>query len=298
MEGSGQTPLFEVLFDHAEPSPLADEALASYGNFGLPTPPPDRPWIYANFVQSLDGIVSLLGKHASGGDIAQSTADRWLMDVLRGYADGILIGMNTLREEQRLRGPENRGIVFRVKNSAVLELRAKLGKGRQRNIFVTRARYLDLSQLRVFDGDVLDAVVITSPNGAERFDPSNTHPHVTVIATGEGENLDLPAAVRKLRTHLGIEHLLCEGGPMLYGTLARADLIDEKFLTVSPVETGQLVPSNQERLLDERDFDPLLRPTIFGGPGFTKETMTRWTWLSCRKSGDHQFNRYRLKREG
>ena len=114
MNDPSQTPKFEVLFDRAEPSSLTDKAYAPYGNFNLPAPPPDRPWIYTNFVQSLDGIVSLLGKHASGGDISQSRADRWLMDLLRAHADGLIMGMNTLRDEQRNRGPESRGIVFQV----------------------------------------------------------------------------------------------------------------------------------------------------------------------------------------
>ena len=138
MASASQSPVFEVLFDHAEPAPFPDDALAPYGNFALPVPPNDRPWIYTNFVQSLDGIVSLLGKHASGGDISQSSADRWLMDLLRAHADGLLMGMNTLREEQRIRGPESRGIIFQVVEPELLRLREKLGKGRQRNIFVTR----------------------------------------------------------------------------------------------------------------------------------------------------------------
>src|SRR5271169_3317801 len=117
------SPHFEVLFDHAEPSPFADQALAPYGNFGFPSPPADRPWIYTNFVQSLDGIVSLLGKNASGGEIAQSASDRWLMDLLRAHADGVLMGMNTLREEQRNRGPQSRGIVFQVADPGLLKLR-------------------------------------------------------------------------------------------------------------------------------------------------------------------------------
>ncbi len=108
-------------------------------------------------------------------------------------------------------------------------------------------------------------------------------------------SLDLPAAIQKLRTELGVEYLLCEGGPTLYGNLARADLVDEKFLTISPFEVGQLVPPEQERLPREVGITPLLRPTVFGGPGFTTEHMTRWTWMSCRKAGDHQFNRYRRK---
>jgi hypothetical protein len=92
MDDSSQ-PIFEVLFDHAEPSPFANEALAPYGNFGFPLPPADRPWIYSNFVQSLDGIASLLGKHATGADIAQSSADRWLMDLLRAYGDAVIMAL-------------------------------------------------------------------------------------------------------------------------------------------------------------------------------------------------------------
>src|SRR5271157_6535549 len=145
MADSTPTPRFEVLFDQAEPGPFADEALAGYGSPGFPPPPPGRPWIYTNFVQSLDGIVSLLGKHASGGEIAQSRADRWLMDLLRTYADGVLMGMSTLRVEQLSRGPGNRGIVFQVVEPELLRLREKLGKGRQRNIFVTRAVDLELT---------------------------------------------------------------------------------------------------------------------------------------------------------
>jgi riboflavin biosynthesis pyrimidine reductase len=289
-------PRFEVLFDHGERSPAADEALAGYGNLGFPEPPADRPCIYTNFVQSLDGIVSLLGKYASGGEISQSDADRWLMDLLRAHADGLLMGMNTLREEQRLRGPESRGIVFQVVEPELLRLREKLGKGRQRNIFVTRGLDLELSDWKVFDGDVVDSVILTSPEGAERLNARSTHPHVTVISAGERDRVDLPAAIRELRSRLGVQHLLCEGGPTLYGTLARADLVDEKFMTVAPVEVGQFVPAEQERLPREMGPNPLVRPNVFGGPGLTRETMTHWTWLSCRKSGDHEFNRYRRAR--
>ena len=287
---------FEVLFDRAEPSPIDDEAYAPYGNFGFPAPPAGRPWVYSNFVQSLDGIITLLGKHASGGEISQSREDRWLMDLLRANADGILTGMNTLMEEQRSRGPESRGIVFQVADAKLRALRRRLGKGRERNIFVTRAVDLDLSRYKVFDGDLVDAAVLTSPAGAERLHAQGGDSHVTIIAAGNGETFDLPRAIRKLRQELGVEYLLCEGGPTLYGSLAGADLVDEKFMTVSPIEVGQIVPPEQERLPSERNISPLLRPTVFGGPGFTSDNMTHWTWLSSRKVGDHQFNRYRRKR--
>ena len=287
---------FEVLFDDAEPRPFDDPAFAPYGNFGFPPPPPGRPWIYSNFVQSLDGITSLLGEYASGQYISQSREDRWLMDLLRAHADGLIMGMATLTEEKRLRGPESRGIVFQVAEPAMQNLRLRLGKGRERNIFVTRGEGLDLSQFKVFDGDLVDAAIVTSPAGGERLSAQGKHPHVAIVTAGEGEKLDLPVAMIKLREELAIERLLCEGGPTLYGAFARADLIDEKFLTVSPIEVGQMVPPEQKRLPAEENLAVLLRPTIFGGPGLTKDAISHWQWLSCRRVRDHQFNRYRRRR--
>ncbi len=298
MDKPSQSRPFEVLFDHAEPSLITDDAYAPYGNFGFPPPPTGRPWIYSNFVQSLDGITTLLGEHASGGEISQSPEDRWLMDLLRAHADGLVMGMNTLLEEQRIRGPQSRGIVFQVADPKLRALRDRLGKGRERNIFVTRAVDLDLSRYKVFDGDVLDAAILTSPSGAERLRAQGVHPHVAVIAAGEGEIFDLPHAIGKLREELGVKYLLCEGGPTLYGSLARADLVDEKFMTVSPIEVGQVVPPEQKRIASEQTTPLLLRPTVFGGPGYTRENLTRWTWMSCRKAGDHQFSRYRRKDRG
>ncbi len=296
MESPSQICPFQVLFDQAESSPFHDDAFAPYGNFGFPAPPAGRPWVYSNFVQSLDGIATLLGKHGSGGEISRSREDRWLMDLLRAHADGLLMGMNTMLEEQRSRGPRSRGIVFQVVDPQLRVLRNRLGKGRERNIFVTRAADLDLSRHRVFDGDVVDSAILTSPAGAARLRSQGSHPHVAILAAGKGESFDLPQGIGTLREELGVEYLLCEGGPTLYASLARADLVDEKFMTVSPIEVGQLVPPEQERLPSEQNIPLLLRPTVFAGPGFTRDNLTHWTWLSCRKAGDHQFNRYRRKR--
>src|SRR3569832_2300330 len=100
---------FQILFDHGEHSALLDPVYSSYGRLGFPGPPPDRPRTYANFVQTVDGIASLLGPDPSGGDIAQSAEDRWLMDLLRAHADAVLLGMGTLKAARRLGRPRPRG---------------------------------------------------------------------------------------------------------------------------------------------------------------------------------------------
>lgn len=282
---------FEILFDHAEPSALDDPAYAPYGKLGFPAPLPDRPWIYSNFVQSLDGVASFKGRHPLGSDISHSAEDRWLMDLLRAHADAVLLGVNTLVEETR--AASGRGPVYQIDDPQLRELRGKLGRRKETNVFVTGAARLDLDDYRVFDGDTVETIIVTTALGAARLLEKKAHPRVKVMAIGEGEFVDLPSAMRGLRTQYGIRHLLCEGGPTLYGYMSRAGLIDEKFVTVSPVEMGLLVPPEQEPSEAEKANPPRVRPTTFYAPGFVPENAPWWRWLSCRRVGDHQFSRYR-----
>jgi riboflavin biosynthesis pyrimidine reductase len=284
---------FEILFDHGEPSGIEHPAYAPYGKLGFPAPPQDRPWIYSNFVQSLDGIVSFKGKHPLGSDISQSEEDRWLMDLLRAHADAIILGINTLVEETRV--ISGRGPVYRIEDESARDLRAKLGRRVETNIFVTGAARVDLDAYRIFDGDLVETLILTTSTGAARLLERKAHAHTQVIVAGEGEQVDLPTAMSLLRAKFGIEYLLCEGGPTLYGYMSRAGLIDEKFVTVSPVEVGLLVPPEQEPAEAERGSPPRERPTTFVAPGFTKENAPWWQWVSCRRTGDYQFNRYRRK---
>jgi riboflavin biosynthesis pyrimidine reductase len=48
---------------------------------------------------------------------------------------------------------------------------------------------------------------------------------------------DLAAALALVRDR-GIRALLCEGGPTLFAALLEDDLVDELFLTVAPLVTG------------------------------------------------------------
>ena len=288
---------FEVLFDEAEPAPFEHPAYERYGKLGFSPLPRDLPWIYANFVQSLDGVASFKGLHATGSAISRSDEDRWLMDLLRAHADAVLLGINTLIEETALgrdggSGPD-RGPVYAVEDESCLDLRRKLGRPREMNIFVTGAAALNLGDYSVFDGDRVDPVIVTTNLGAKRLAEQRSHPHVKVVVAGESQFVDLPRAMGILRRQFNIEHLLCEGGPTLYGYMARAALIHEKFLTVAPLEVGIMIPAEQKPSLAEAKSPPRFRPTTLEAPGFTFESAPAWRWMSCRKTGDHQFNRYR-----
>lgn len=286
---------FQILFDEAERSTLEHPGFARYGTLGFPSPQDDRPWTFANFVQSIDGIASFKGHHASGADISQSPEDRWLMDLLRAHADAIIMGVNTLVEEKLSRPDANggRGPVYRIEDPGLRDLRARLGRGPERVIFVTASAAIETRDYRVFDGDEMEALILTTAAGADRLKARD--PKARVIVAGENKTVDLPGAVRRLRAEIGVRHLLCEGGPTLYGAMARAGLIDEKFVTVSPVEIGLFAPVEPDSSTAEKSGSLNLRPTTFMSPGFNKEDAPWWRWMSCRRVGDHQFNRYRKK---
>ena len=105
---------------------------------------------------------------------------------------------------------------------------------------------------------------------------------IAIDQPAHGEGVDLRSAVAILKERYGITYLLCEGGPCLYSGILTAELIDEKFVTVSPMEVGLLSAQG-------------LRPTVLPHVGFSKEDAVRWSWLSCRKVGDYQFHRFRRK---
>jgi hypothetical protein len=72
-------------------------------------------------------------------------------------------------------------------------------------------------------------------------------------------------------------------------------LIDEKFLTISPLEIRMFVPPEQEPSAAEKSNPPTERSTTFMAPGFVKENAPCWQWLSSRRIADHQFSRYRRR---
>ena len=81
--------------------PLPPRLMRKYGELRLP-PPGAQPYVYSNFVTTLDGVVSLNVKgHASGADISGfNVQDCMVMGLLRSVADAIVIGSGTLSADR------------------------------------------------------------------------------------------------------------------------------------------------------------------------------------------------------
>jgi riboflavin biosynthesis pyrimidine reductase len=263
--------LFEV---HALPRTKLPAELARLhdGDLGL-----SDDCLYANFVVTVDGVVSIPGMRGSNALIAEdSDADRFLMGVLRAFADVVLIGAGVLRASPR--GTWRAAEIYPSAASGYAELRAELGIAAIPEVAVLTGRgSIDPAHPLFAAG----ALVITSDAGAARL--SGQLPEATQVLTlGESPMLDPRSVVAALRDR-GHRRILCEAGPHTFGELVAAGLVDELFLTRSPLLVGDAGAGTRLRLVEASDLLPDGRQARL---------------LSVRRHGSHLFQRYALERAG
>jgi riboflavin biosynthesis pyrimidine reductase len=243
---------------------------------------PERPTVIANFVSSVDGVVALGPSEpaAGGGEISGfSDADRFMMSLLRGLADVVIVGAGTVRV-----GSHHEWTARKVQPALAAVFaawRTELGlSAMPTTIVVTASGNLEPAHPGLSAPDV-PVIVATTPAGAERLSSRPLPANMRVEAVGEDDRVPAGAILEVVR-RTGARLALCEGGPHLFGELLRARLIDELFLTLAPQVIGR--DTDAERLA-------LVEGTSFGqGHG-------RWSkLLAVRRAGDDLFLRYRFER--
>ena len=240
-----------------------------YGSLGF-----QEPVLYSNFVESLDGVTTLGSKPSAGSEISgRNRADRFLMGLLRAFADAVLVGAGTLRSTPGHHWtPEH---IYPDLTEAFADLRIDLGrKPRPRLVLLTASGDVTVSHPAVVGG----ATIVTSATGAAAL-KDRLPDSCDLIVVGDEGRVDLATAIEELRSR-GYASILTEGGPHVMGSLIGHKLLDEAFVTISPVIAG-------------RDEEPRLGMVagveLLPGHGL-------WTaLLSARRHGDFLFLRYRLK---
>lgn len=236
-------------------------------------------YCYSNFVMSHDGRVSFnVPGHEGGGDVSGFNAhDQWLMGLLRARADAVMVGANTLRAESEHVWTSE--FIFPSDEVAFASLRQKEGRRTTPlQVFVTRSGDVS-ADAAVFHQSDLECVVVTTRSGASRVESLDL-PHTTVLVAGV-EEVDFPTALARLASDFGVQTLLCEGGPRIYGAVIEAGVVDEEFLTLSPVLVGADQGQSRPGLVEGFALDP-------GNP-------LRAQLLSVRRAGDHLFLRTSLR---
>jgi riboflavin biosynthesis pyrimidine reductase len=206
--------LFPDLVEPVEP----DDAYAGRAA----DPPAGRPYVVVNMVSSVDGATTVGG--VSGG--LGGAADRRVFLALRGLADAVLVGAQTVRAEGY--GPP------RLDPAAVQRRQARGQPPLPRIAVVSRSLGFDWSSALFADGATRP--IVLAPAAADPAGLDRARERADVVVAGR-DTVDLAEALAAL-ARLGTGRVLCEGGPTLAGTLVAGGLVDELCLTLSPTLVG------------------------------------------------------------
>jgi riboflavin biosynthesis pyrimidine reductase len=186
-------------------------------------PDRDRPCLRVNFIASADGAVTIGGK---SGQLGNPT-DKLLFGLLRMFADGIMVGAGTVRTEGY--GPARL-------DEAARQWRIRNGLDPYPQMVLISGRLdLDPTAALFTEAPRRPLVITHAASDDERHDALSEVADVLVHGV---DRIDMIAAVAELRGRYGLEQLLCEGGPHLFGTLQHGRLVDELCLTLAPILAG------------------------------------------------------------
>ena len=229
-----------------------------YGRWLLPNST-GHPYTYVNFVTSRDGRVSFNepGKRSGGPISGYSPHDRWLMGLLRARADAALLGASTL--DLAPRHTWTAQAIFADDAMAWEDLRQ--AEGRQPvplHVIVTRSGTIR-SQSPVLEDPTVPVLIAAPDEGIQRVrERVGDAPNVAYLATGE--RIDYRRLLHELHRSYGIRTLLSEAGPQVYGALVEAGVVDDEFLTLSPILVGNSPDRPRPGLVEGIAFDPEKAP--------------------------------------
>ena len=266
---------------------LPDGLHARYdGNLSFPPAPAERPYLIANFVSTLDGVVSFnLPGQSEGAQISNSNEeDRFIMGLLRASADAVVVGSGTLQAT----GPQGSWLpesVYPAAKDLYRNYRTEVLRKPEYPlvVIVTGAGGLDLASA-LFHTPRTRVLILTTEQGKQRLSQSGSEAlaSVEVKALSTAENRLSPSAILTLlRQEAGVELLLHEAGPTLFGEFLAGGFMDELFLTLAPQMAGRV------------EAHP--RPGLVANVQFSPATAPWWNLLSAKSAAGYLFLRYQVR---
>lgn len=277
---------FVCLFDEdttAGPD-LPEDFRAVYGRWPLPERS-DRSYSYANFVTSRDGRVSFNepGKSGGGPISGNSAHDRWLMGLLRARADAVLVSADEVADNAR--HSWRAAAIFPDDAAGWTALRSiEQRQPVPLHVVVTRRGTLRRDAATLADPAV-PVLVATTDEGVKRAQAdAGDAPNVRFWSSGT--EVDFLRLTRELRSAFGVRSLLTEAGPRIFGAMLAAGVLDDEFVTLSPIIAG-----------NSRDRP---RPGMVEDVAFDAEDAPRSRPLALLRAGDLLFlhSRYLQRAKG
>jgi len=188
-----------------------------------------------------------------------------LMDVLRERADAVIIGAGTVRHD---------GHPMLLRYPDLVARRKKRGAS-PHPVNVVLSGDLDLPVRPFFVGDATRRIVFTTRRAsAARMRKFERVAEVVILPGKEPSPRRVVEALRER----GLKRLILEGGGEVHFAFAKAGLVDEWYITVTP------------RLIGGRTA-----PSFLDGEGFLRSNHIELKLASLRKVGDELFLRYRRR---
>lgn len=266
------------------PNPLLPPDLASQYGGDLFFPYGERLYIAANFVSTLDGVVTFaIPGQSGGGEISGGNeADRFIMGLLRASADAIVVGAETLNATASAHRWTGAGVYPPAAEAYARYRKEVLGMPRDPLVVIVTGRgHLDLGHALFHDSSAA-VLILTSALGKDRLLktgvgqlPSTQLRELTAL---DG-SIDPRAIANVLENEFHITLLLHEGGPTLLGSFVSAGILDELFLTISPQIAGRSSGHQRLGLVANAQFAPTTAPWL--------------TLISAKQQSSHLFLRYR-----
>ena len=254
------------------------------GDLHFGTSPAERPFVIANFVSTLDGVVSYGSKRQAGGSTISGSdpGDRFIMGLLRASSDAVIVGARTVHDVS----PEGLWIpeyTYPDAKQLYREYRVNILHKPEYPLLVvvSGSGRLELERAIFRTPGVLTVVITTSAGREALVTAGATNlPSVQIYALdATGGTIDPLAILRLLYKHFEVKKLLHEGGPTLFGQFLAAEVVDELFLTLSPQIAGRKSES--------------IRPAIVQGTEFTPDCAPWFQLLSVKQRAEHLYLRYR-----
>jgi len=196
--------------------------------FASASPDAALPAINTVFVQSADGNTGARDPASLGGG---ATDTHLIYEGLsRVRADAVLTGATTIRGSQ---------MVFGVWHPELVRLREGFALPRYpAQIVATRTGDLGIASELLFNVPEAPVFILASPAAAGALRRHvQSRPWITLLVSAPDAHL--ADALRALRTDHGIRRISCIGGRTLATELIDAGLVQDLYLTTSPVPGGE-----------------------------------------------------------
>jgi len=188
--------------------------------------------VRVNFASSADGAATVDGKSRG----LSSDADRELFHLLRAMSDVVLVGAGTVRDE----------------NYGGAQISTRMAAGDHIPPIAVVSRSLDFDpQARLFTDTRVPPIVITC--GIAKEERIRALDGLADVVIAGDDVVDIQLALDELAER-GLKHVICEGGPHLFGWLAAARAFDELCLSLAPIvaggRAGRIIAGVESQLAD------------------------------------------------